>query len=75
MSTYYKPTDTVYLTHLPLVPQICAINWVIIGLDNGLLSVWCQAIISINDGFSSITSQGTSFIETTTKTNQMTLTK
>ena len=33
------------LTHLPLVPHICAVNWVSIGLDNGLSPIRRQAII------------------------------
>ena len=32
----------------PLVPHICSVNWVNFATDNGLSSVWCQAIIWIN---------------------------
>ena len=33
------------LTHLPLVSHKCGIQWVIIGLDNGLQLVQRQVII------------------------------
>ena len=37
------------------------LNWVIFGIDNGLLAVRRQAIIQTSDDFLSITSQGTDF--------------
>ena len=40
-----------------------SVNWVIIGSDNGLLPVWCQAIIWINADNSSIRPEGTYFNE------------
>ena len=39
------------------------LNWVIIGIDDGLLPVRCQAIIKCNDDISTITPKGTHFNE------------
>ena len=42
--------QNVSLTHLPHVLYICAVNWVSIVSDNGLLPVWHQAITYTNAG-------------------------
>ena len=52
-----------------------SLNWVIIGLNNGLLHVWCQAIVLTNDDFSPTTPQGTNFNENNMKTKQFSLKK
>ena len=43
--------------------------------SNGLLPVWHQAVIWINDGFTSITPQATNFDEKFNKTDQFSLTQ
>ena len=52
-----------------------SLNWVIIGLNNGLFLVWHAAIIYTSIDFSSIKLRGTGFNEKIIKTNQFSLTK
>ena len=52
-----------------------SLNWVIVGLNNGLSLIQCQAIISSNDNFSSITPQGKDFTEKIIETDQFSLIK
>ena len=52
------------LTHLPNAAYIYAsVNQVGIGSDNGLLPIWCQAIIQNNAGLLQIGPLGTNFNE------------
>ena len=52
-----------------------SVNWVIIGLNDGLLPVLWQTIISTNDNFSSIIPRRTDFNENIMETNQFSFTK
>ena len=51
------------LTHWGKVMSICISKLTIIGWDNGLSPDWCQAIMSNNDGLSSIGTLGINFSE------------
>ena len=55
-------TQTIVI-HLPLVPRCASVNWVSIGLDNGLLPVRRQAITWTNAHLLSIRPSGTNFSE------------
>ena len=55
--------------------HICITGQVNIGLDNGFLPILHQAIIQTNDGFTSITPQGTGFNDIIIETEQLSLTK
>ena len=55
------------LTHLPLVPHICVVNWVSIGSDKGVSPVRRQPIIWTNAGSLLIGPLGKNFNETLIK--------
>ena len=63
------------LTHLPLVRIYASVNKVSIGLDNGLWSIWHQAIILTTAGLSSIAPLETKFGGILTKIQKFSLTK
>ena len=65
----------VSLTHWGRVTHICVSQLAIIGLDNGLLPDWCQAIIWTNVGLLLIGPLGTNFREILIETYTFSLKK
>ena len=78
-SIYLLPTSTVSAAHVVPISSSCSIygslNWVSIGLDNGLSPVWRQAITWTNVHLLSIGPLGTNCSEILIKIQNISFTK